>query len=132
MNDYLWIDQADAIIYHDQQIKVHGGSAGLRDAGSLESAVARPQMKAHYGETDLAVLAAAYGYGIARNHPFIDGNKRTAVVVMEAFLFLQGFELKAGNAELVVVTLALAEGKLSQDDLVLWVRDNIVPLDATI
>jgi death on curing protein len=132
MNDYLWIDQADAIIYHDQQITVHGGSAGLRDAGLLDSALARPQMKAQYGETDLAVLAAAYGYGIARNHPFIDGNKRTSVVVMEAFLVLQGFELKADNAELVVVTLALAAGELSEDDLVLWVRDNIVPFDAAI
>jgi death-on-curing protein len=126
MTDWVWIDAADAISFHDQQIALHGGSPGLRDAGLLESALARPQMKAQYGVDDLAELAAAYGFGIARNHPFIDGNKRTALVVMEAFLVVHGHELKADNAEIVALVLALAGGDITEEQLAVWVRENLV------
>ncbi len=129
MADWLWIEANDAIRFHDQQIAVHGGASGLRDAGLLESALARPQMKAQYGVNDIAELAAAYGFGLARNHPFVDGNKRTALVVMEAFLVVHGFELKADNAEAVALILALAAGDVSEEQLAYWVRDNIVPFD---
>lgn len=130
MTTWLWIEPADAITFHDQQIAVHGGSPGLRDEGLLESALARPHMKAQYGEEDISLLAAAYGYGLARNHPFVDGNKRTALVVMETFLVVHGFELRADNAEAVAVILALAAGELTEDDLTLWVRDNLIPFEA--
>jgi death on curing protein len=135
MTDWNWIERADAIAFHDQQIATHGGGVGLRDAGLLESALNGPRMKADYGQTDLATLAAAYGFGIARNHPhshpFVDGNKRTALVVMESFLILHGFELKADDAEVVAVILALAAGDVTEDDLTLWVRDNIKPCEAS-
>jgi death-on-curing protein len=128
MADWLWIESDDAVRFHDQQIAIHGGASGLRDAGLLESAVARPQKNAQYGVDDLAELAGAYGFGIARNHPFVDGNKRTALVVMEAFLVLHGSELKADNAEAVAVILALASGQVTEEQLVSWIRDHLVPL----
>jgi death on curing protein len=128
MADWLWIDVDDAIRFHDQQIAVHGGASGLRDAGLLESALARPQMKAQYGVDDVAELAAAYGFGLARNHPFVDGNKRTALVVMEAFLVVHGYELKAKNAEAVALTLALAAGEITEEQLGGWTREDLVPL----
>jgi death on curing protein len=131
MTDWNWIERADAIAFHDQQIATHGGGVGLRDAGLLVSALNRPRMKADCGQTDLATIAAAYGFGIARNHPFVDGNKRTALVVMESFLVLHGFELKADDAEVVAVILALAAGEVTEDDLTLWVRDNLKPREAS-
>jgi death on curing protein len=128
MTDWLWIDVDDAVRFHDQQIAVHSGASGLRDAGLLESALSRPQMKAQYGTDDIAELAAAYGFGIARNHPFVDGNKRTALVVMEAFLVIHGFELKADNAEAVALVLSLASGDITEEQLVLWLRDNLITM----
>jgi death-on-curing protein len=128
MTDWIWIDASDAISFHDQQIAIHGGASGLRDEGLLQSALARPQMKAQYGVDDIAELAAAYGFGIARNHPFVDGNKRTALVVMEAFLVVHGHELKADEAETVALILALAGGEVTEEQLADWVRDNLMPL----
>lgn len=128
MDRFIWIDTDDAIAFHDQQIAAHGGAAGLRDAGLLQSALARPQMKAQYGSDDIAELAAAYAYGIARNLPFVDGNKRTALVVMEAFLVVHGVELSADNPEAVALILALASSEITEDQLVLWVRENMMPL----
>jgi death on curing protein len=128
MDRFVWIDSDDAIAFHDQQIAAHGGAAGLRDIGLLQSALNRPQMKAQYGSEDLAELAAAYAYGIARNHPFVDGNKRTALVVMEAFLVVHGFELRGDNPEAVALILTLAAGEITEDQLALWVRENMMPL----
>ncbi len=128
MTSFVWIDAEDATAFHDQQIMAHGGAAGLRDMGLLQSALARPQMKAQYGSEDLAELAAAYAYGIARNHPFVDGNKRTALVVMEAFLVVHGFELKGDNPEAVALILTLAAGEIAEEQLALWVRENMMPL----
>jgi death-on-curing protein len=128
MADWIWIDPEDAISFHDQQIAMHGGLTGLRDGGLLESALARPQMKAQYGVDDIGELAAAYGFGLARNHPFLDGNKRTALVVMEAFLVVHGWELKAENAEAVALVLALAAGEVSEEQLAFWVRQHLTPL----
>ncbi|OJY69575.1 MAG: death-on-curing protein [Sphingobium sp. 66-54] len=121
----LWIRAAVATAIHAEQIAVHGGGEGVRDIGLLESAMARPQHLASYERPDIAALAAAYAYGIARNHAFIDGNKRTAAVVSETFLMLNGFRLTATDAELVVAMMALAAGDLSEPDLAAWFRDHI-------
>src|SRR5690606_8648422 len=99
---------------------------GVRDAGMLDSAMARPQNLAVYGEPDAAALAAAYAFGIARNDPFVDGNKRTAAVVNETFLMLNGYDLQASDAELVVAFLALAAGELSEEALADWFKDHLV------
>lgn len=126
MTDFVWVEVDDATAYHNDQIAQHGGLQGIRDQGLLESALSRPQMKAQFGDVDLATLGAAYAYGLARNHPFLDGNKRTALVVMETFLVLNGFEIAADNAEVVAVMLSVAAGEVSEDDLVLWLRSQLV------
>lgn len=104
----------------------HGGGEGVHDAGLLESTMARPQNLALNGQPDMAELAASYAFGIARNHPFIDGNKRTAAVVSETFLVLNGGTLLASDAELVVAFLALAAGELSEEELTGWFREHLV------
>lgn len=112
---------------HHRQISEHGGAEGLRDEGLLESVLARPQNLALYAQPrpDLADLAAAYAYGIARNHPFIDGNKRTALVMIRTFLLLNGVDLKASQEEKYVTFLQLAQGALTEEDLVCWIRKRI-------
>ncbi len=110
---------------HDEQLTEHGGASGLRDAGLLDSALARPQKLLAYGEPDAAALAAAYAFGIARNHPFADGNKRTAAVTMLVFLGINGVDYEIGEAELVVMTLALAAGDLSEDEVAAWLRNRL-------
>ena len=120
-----WISLAVVLAVHEEQLAEHGGGSGVRDSGLLESALARPQQLAAYGEPDLADLAAAYGYGIVRNHPFVDGNKRTGAVVMELFLALHGVELACSDAELVETILALASGDLSQEALAAWLRQRL-------
>ena len=110
---------------HAEQLAEHGGSPGVRDAGALKSAMARPRNLALYETPDAAQLAAAYAFGIARNHPFVDGNKRTAAVVAETFLTLNGHPLTATDAELVVAILALAAGELSEEDLADWFREHL-------
>jgi death-on-curing protein len=111
---------------HAAQIVEHGGISGVRDEGLLESALARPEHKDHYGESDAAALAAAYAYGIARNHPFLGGNKRTAFVAMELFLMKNGYELTASDEDAVVTFLRLAAGEITEDDLAAWIRQNLV------
>lgn len=111
---------------HQEQIAEHGGGVGVRDQGLFESALARPQNVAGYGAPDIAALAAAYAFGIARNHPFVDGNKRTAAVVSETFILLNGHRLDASDAEIVVQFLALAAGEVSEDELAAWFRERIV------
>ncbi len=121
---WIWVTLAVAIAAHAEQLAEHGGGEGVRDIGLLESAMARPENLAQYGEPDLAELAAAYAFGIARNHPFVDGNKRTAAVVSETFLVLNGGSLLASDAELVVAFLALAAGELSEEELTDWFRHH--------
>ena len=112
---------------HDVQLAEHGGGAGVRDAGLLESALARPLNLVAYGEPDAAALAAAYGFGISRNHPFIDGNKRTGFVAAELFLRLNGFNLAATDGDCVLTMLAVAAGDLSEDAFAAWLRGHAVP-----
>ena len=114
-----------ALAAHAEQLTEHGGGDGIRDAGMLDSAMARPRNLADYGEPDVADLAAAYAYGIARNHPFVDGNKRTAAVISETFLMLNGQALQATDAQLVVAFVALAAGELSEPELTDWFRQHL-------
>jgi death on curing protein len=123
---WIWVTSDVALAVHAEQIAEHGGGEGVRDAGLVESALARPQNLVAYGEPDAAALAAAYAFGIARNHPFVDGNKRTAAVISETFLVLNGFTLAASDAELVVAFLALAAGELNEEQVAEWFRERIV------
>ena len=122
---WVWIATEVALAAHAEQLAEHGGGDGIRDAGMLDSAMARPQNLAQYGDSDAAALAAAYAFGIARNHPFADGNKRTAAVVSETFLMLNGYALGATDAELVVAFVALAAGELGEDELADWFRQHL-------
>ena len=124
-NPWRWLD--DALIYavHGEQLAEHGGGAGVRDANLLESALARPEQLAHYGAPDAADLAASYGYGISRNHPFVDGNKRTAFVAVELFLALNGFDLTATDADCVMNMLDLAAGKMPEAAFAAWIRKHL-------
>lgn len=117
-----------ALAIHDRQLAEHGGGVGVRDSGLLDSALARPRHAASYESPDAADLAAAYGYGIARNHPFVDGNKRTAYVVSLLFLLDNGYRLTATDVDKVTTFLALAAGSLSEADLARWFRSRIAPL----
>ena len=123
----LWLEKALVLAIHDRQVAEHGGSAGVRDDGRLESALARPQQLHAYGDPvpDLAHLAAALAYGLARNHPFVDGNKRTAAVCCEAFIELNGATLEADDLELFERYLALAEGKLAEGEFAAWLRERL-------
>jgi death-on-curing protein len=118
----VWIADAVILAIHDEQLAQHGGAAGVRDAGLLESAMARPRQRVAYADPDLAKLAALHALAIARNHPFIDGNKRTALVALELFLALNGKALAASDADAVLAVLAMAAGSLSDDDFIAWVR----------
>ena len=120
-----WVTNEVASAAHREQLAEHGGGDGVRDAALFESAMMRPQNLAAYGEPDLAALAASYAFGIARNHPFVDGNKRTAAVVAETFVLLNGHVLTANNGELAVTILALAAGELSEDELAQWFREHL-------
>ena len=130
MTDWIWIDSEVARAIHLEQLAEHGGPAGVRDQAGLESAMARARNLAAYGKPDAAALAAAYAFGIARDHPSVDGNKRTAAVVAETFLMLNGYMLDATDAELVVAFQALAAGELSETELADWFRIHTVTLDA--
>jgi death-on-curing protein len=120
----VWVEKALVLAIHDRQLAEHGGSDGVRDQGLLESALARPQQLLAHGDPapDLADLAAALAHGLARNHPFVDGNKRTTAVACETFFELNGATLEAEDLELYPLYLALAEGKLSERDFAAWLR----------
>jgi death on curing protein len=122
---WIWVDVAVAVAAHNEQLAEHGGAEGVRDMNMLESAMARPRNLVAYGDPDAAALAASYAFGIARNHPFVDGNKRTAAVVSETFLILNGHRLACDDVELVMTFLALAAGELSVDALTDWFRAHI-------
>lgn len=125
---FAWIETAVVRAIHDVQLAEHGGLAGVRDAGLLESALARPQNLLAYGAPeaiDVANCAAAYGFGIARNHPFNDGNKRTAFVCTELFLALNGYELTADDVSCVTVMLNLAAGEIDEEAFAAWLRAHL-------
>lgn len=123
-----WLDRPILEALHADQIMEHGGSLSIRDEGLLESALARPQQKWHYEpRTDLATLAAAYAFGVAKNHPFIDGNKRAALVSAYTFLAVNGFELEAPEPEAMTVILGTADGSISEEDLASWIRSHLIP-----
>ena len=122
---WIWVALDVASAAHAEQLAEHGGAAGVRDPGALESAMSRPLNLALYGAPCIAELAAAYAFGIARNHPFVDGNKRTAAVVCETFLALNRYDLIASDAELVVAFIDLAAGQLSEAELTDWLREHI-------
>ena len=124
MRKWVWIERLVVLAAHDEQLAEHGGNPGIRDAGLLESALARPLNLAAYGKPDVCDLAAAYAFGLAKNHPFIDGNKRTAFVALELFLALNGRELTADDAQCVVTMLAVAAGTLNEAMLADWIRRN--------
>ena len=127
MMQIVWLLEEALIAIHHRQIAEHGGGEGLRDEGLLSSALARPQNLLAYGEPspDLASLAAAYAYGIARNHPFVDGNKRTALVAARTFLILNGVDLNATQDDKVLTFVSLAEGAISEQELADWIRKRI-------
>ena len=124
MSEPVWLTPEIVIAIHEMQLAEHGGPAGIRDMGMLESALGRPQNKFAYGENDLAVLAAAYGFGVARNHPFIDGNKRTSLMVIYTFLGINDVEFIVPEAEFATIILDLAAGEVSEESLARWIRDN--------
>ena len=125
MTGWVWIDPAVVLAVHEQQLVEHGGAGGIRDRGALASALDRARNLDSYGDPDLADLAAAYGWGIARNHPFVDGNKRTAFVAIELFIELNGHELVADDADCVVTMLAVAAGEMAEATLAAWVRERL-------
>ena len=121
----VWLDATDALAIHDRQLAEHGGGTGVRDPGMLESALGRPINRWAYGEDDRCVLAAAYAFGVARNHPFIDGNKRTAWVVARLFLALNGVAIAFSPEDAIDTVLALAAGELSEEELADWFRGHL-------
>lgn len=120
-----WLDSRDALAIHDRQIAEHGGISGVRDSNLLDSALARPINQWNYGTDDLAALAAAYAYGVARNHPFADGNKRTAWVLARLFLALNDHVLTFDQQDATQTVIALASGEFSEDELTAWFRDHL-------
>lgn len=124
-SQYLWVSEQIVLAIHDQLVAEHGGLPGIRDHGLLQSALAKPQNISHYDEqTDVAQLAAAYGYGLVKNHPFLDSNKRTAFVVMELFMVMNGYRLYANDAECVLTMVGVASGAISEDNLAIWLREH--------
>jgi len=122
-----WLPRALILAIHDEQLAEHGGGVGIRDEGLLDSALARPQNRFEYDESaDLATLAAAYAFGIAKNHPFVDGNKRTAYVAAELLLDLNGMALTASDEECVLTMLRLAAGEADEAAFAEWIRANSV------
>lgn len=124
MSEPVWVDKAIVLAIHDEQIAEHGGPTGVRDIGLLESALDRPINLYNYEHADLIELAASYGYAIARNHPFTDGNKRTSAVVTELFLALNGVTLTASDAAVVTTWVAIADKKMDENEFVSWLRAN--------
>jgi death on curing protein len=124
--DPIWVDKTEALVIHDRQLAEHGGGSGVRDESLLESALARPRNLLAYSEEDVSLyrLAAAYSSGISSNHPFVDGNKRTALVVAYLFLALNGIEIKAAREDAYLTFLGLAEGVVSEDELARWFAEH--------
>ena len=122
---WRWIDRRLLVLLHDESLAMHGGASGLRDAGLLESALARPLNLAAYGEPDVAALAASYAFGLTQNHPFVDGNKRAAFLSVGLFLGLNGQRLTASQAEATVAVFGLASGDIDEATFAAWLRERI-------
>jgi death-on-curing protein len=121
-----WIDKRVLLLLHDESLAEHGGLSGMRDEGLLDSALARPENLAAYGEPDIAALAASYTVGLAKNHPFVDGKKRAAFLAMGLFLFVNGYRLEATQADATVTMLAVAAGEIDEPTLAAWIRQQAV------
>jgi death-on-curing protein len=129
MKELIWIDKPEVLIAHSLQLAEHGGSDGIRDETLLDSALAKPRNVFAYSDApSLPRLAASYAFGIARNHAFIDGNKRTALVVSEGFLRVNGMKVVSTPEEKYFTFLHLADGSLSEEDLAAWFTKHAVPL----
>lgn len=124
MTAWVWIDPAVLLAVHDEQLAEHGGASGTRDEGLFESALARPRQLDAYGQPDVFALAAAYGVGLAKNHPFVDGNKRTAFVAVELFLELNRVVLEADDADCVLTMLGVASGQIDEAAFGEWLRSH--------
>jgi death-on-curing protein len=132
MAEPVWLPRQLIEALHADQVREHGGQLGLRDTGLLESALARPQHVWSYDpDADLSTLAAEYAFGLARNHPFLDGNKRIAFVAANVFLILNGFEIEAPEPEVVDAMVQIAAGEASRDDLAEWIRTRVIPCEDT-
>ena len=127
MSDWVWISRDVILAIHDEQLAEHGGLSGVREPGGIESALAQPLNLVAYRSPDVSALAAAYAFGLSRNHPFADGNKRTAYVAMELFLALNGFELSASDLDAVTAMLRLASGEIGEEEFAGWIRANFRP-----
>ena len=130
MSEPIWIVEEEALAIHNRQLAEHGGIEGVRDPGLLSSALARPRHLLAYSKVQPAIttLAAAYGYGIAKNHPFLDGNKRTAYVVCRSFLIQNGHDIEATQEAKYITFLKLAEGRLSEEELAEWLETHLEPV----
>ncbi len=125
MKEPIWLSADLVIAIHDEQLRIFGGPEGLRDPGALESALGRAQNRFHYDEGDLAALAAAYAFGIANNHAFVDGNKRTAFLAIITFLGLNGIDFDVPEPEAVIIMLEVAAGEIVEGGLTRWITDNL-------
>jgi len=125
VTDWLWLEEPVALAIHDRQLALNGGPPGLRDPGALASALARPKNLAAYGEPDAPALAAAYAFGIARNHAFVDGNKRTAWMLARLFLRDNGVKIMFDKRDAIRIMLSLAAGEISEDELADWFRERV-------
>jgi death on curing protein len=128
MTDFKWLQKRAVLEMHARQLAEHGGGQGIRDERLLDSALQRPIDKANYGNPDIADIAAAYAYGVARNHPFIDGNKRTALVASRAFLLYNGYQITASKEDRLNTFLSLASGTLREEELAGWFRQYLLKL----
>jgi death-on-curing protein len=124
VTEWKWLSRQAVEIVHDEQLREHGGLPGIKDENALEAALARPINKNAYERPDVFELAAAYLFGITRNHPFTDGNKRTGWLAAYAFLRLHGYQLEASNAEAVVFVLSVAAGEISEENVAAFLRDR--------
>jgi death-on-curing protein len=127
VTEWIWVREDAILAAHDRQLAEHGGPDGLRNEGGLQSALARAPNLAAYGDPDAAALASAYALGIARNHPFVDGNKRTAWIAARLFLRINGFHLLYDHEEAARVMLAVAAGDLDEDQFAEWLRERVQP-----
>jgi death on curing protein len=128
MDEPEWVILSVVRALHEEQLAEHGGSPGTRDEGLLESALAKPKNLFHYEDAELAALAASYAIGIAKNHPFIDSNKRTSFVVATTFLYINGFAVETTDAEVVTTWLQVAEGTIDENALAKWFGQRLTPL----
>lgn len=127
MSEWKLVNRQVLLLLHDESLAEHGGTSGLRDEGLLDSALARPLNLALYTEPDVASLAASYGVGLAKNHPFVDGNKRTAFLAVGMFLSVNGYRLHASQADATLTVLSVAAGELEEAAFAAWIRAHIKP-----